>query len=169
MRVLWKPPRSAVAEPSRWLRLTFSLVSLLCVGCSLVPEPSRSEPRAFEGRGFSATIRRDVLSNEDSPTQGVTLYDFHVGSLPLLFVYAGDDAGYPHFSWAADREEHVTLHSGLSAHCRYAEADQGRARECLIELSKRSPKQLLVFYEKLSPKWAGVADAIIDSIRARKL
>ena len=153
----------------RVLRLTCWVMSLLCFGCrGLVPEPSRSEPRPFEGHGFSATIRRDVLTNEDSPTPGVTLYDFHVGSRPLLFLYAGDNAGYPHFSWAADREDTLTLPSGLSAHCRYAESAEGRARECLIALSKRSPKQLMVFYEKLPPEWASVADGIIDSVRATK-
>lgn len=146
-----------------WLRLAAMVVCLYSVGCR--PEgPSRSEPRPFEGKGFRATVRRDVLSNVESPMNGVTLYDFHVGSLPLLFLYAGDDAGYPHFSWAADRETEQTLPSGLKAHCRYAETAEGRARECLITLSKRSPKQILAFYEKLSPKWAQVADGIIESI-----
>jgi hypothetical protein len=152
----------------RVLQVTCSGMWLLCFGCSLVPEPLRSEPRTFEARDFTATIRRDVMTNEESPTPGVTLYDFHVGSRPLLFLYAGDDAGYPHFSWAADREQDLTLSSGLSAHCRYAESAEGRARECLIELSKRSPKQLMVFYEKLPAEWASVADAIIQSVRARK-
>lgn len=152
----------------RVFRLMCWVISLCCFGCSLVPEPARSEPRPFQGRGFSMTIRRDVLSNEESPTPGVTLYDFHVGSRQLLFIYVGDDAGYPHFSWAADREQNLTLHSGLSAHCRYAESAEGRARECLIALSKRSPKQLMVFYEKLPTVWADIADAIIESIRARE-
>ena len=152
----------------RVLRLMCWVMGLGCLGCSLVPEPSRSEPRPFEGRGFSATIRRDVLTNEESPAPGVTLYDFHVGSRQLLFLYAGDDAGYPHFSWAADREQRVVLRSGLSAHCRYAESAEGKARECLIQLSKRSPKQLMVFYEKLPAEWASVADAIIESVSARK-
>ena len=149
-----------------WLRLSALLVCLHSFGCR--PEgPARSEPRPFEGRGFSATIRRDVLHSSETPTKGVTLYDFHVGSLPLLFLYAGDDAGYPHFSWAADREAEQTLRSGLKAHCRFAETSEGRARECLITLSKTSPKQILAFYEKLPAKWAKVADAIIESIEPR--
>jgi hypothetical protein len=154
-----------------WLRvfwLTAMVVGLHSFGCNLVPEPDRTEPRAFDGLGFSATIRRDVLSNAETPEPGVTLYDFHVGSRQLLFLYAGDSAGYPHFSWAADREQEQTLASGLAAHCRFAESAQGRARECLIKLSPRSPKQLLAFYEKLPDKWANVADAIIESIQARK-
>jgi hypothetical protein len=151
-----------------WLhlfRITGVVVWLHSAGCALVPEPSRSEPRTFAGRGFRATVRRDVLNSTETPTKGVTLYDFHVGSLPLLFLYEGDDAGYPHFSWAADREEQETIASGLKMHCRYAESAQGRARECLIELSKQSPKQILAFYEKLPAKWANVADAIIGSIQ----
>jgi hypothetical protein len=146
-----------------WLRLSALVVCLHSFGCRPEP-PSRSEPRPFEGRGFSATIRRDVRHSAETPTHGVTLYDFHVGSLPLLFVYTGDDAGYPHFSWAADREAEQTLPSGLKAHCRFAETSDGRARECLIALSKTSPKQVMVFYEKLPAKWADVADEIIESI-----
>jgi len=107
-----------------------------------------------------------VRHSAQTPTKGVTLYDFHVGSMPLLFVYAGDDAGYPHFGWAADREAEQTLPSGLKAHCRFAETSDGRARECLITLSKTSPKQVMVFYEKLPAKWADVADEIIESIEA---
>jgi hypothetical protein len=83
-----------------------------------------------------------------------------------LFIYVGDEAGYPHFSWAAKREQQLALPSGLWAHCRYAELDSGQARECLVVRSKTSPRQLLVFYDKLPPKWAKVADAIIDSIEA---
>jgi hypothetical protein len=147
-----------------WLRLSALLVCLHSFGCR--PEgPSRSEPRPFTGKGFSATVRRDVRSSVESPTKGVTLYDFHVGSLPLLFLYEGDDAGYPHFSWAADREAEQTLASGLKAHCRFSETDNGRARECLITLSQHSPKQILAFYEKLPAKWADIADGIIESIQ----
>ena len=150
-----------------WRRLTATVLCLHSVGCS--PQvPSRSEPRAFEGQAFRATIRRDVLSNQDSPAPGVRLYDFHVGSRPLLFLYVGDHAGYPHFAWAADRETEQVLRSGLKAHCRYVEAPSGRARECLIELSKRSPQQILAFYENLPAKWASVADGIIESIEPRK-
>lgn len=149
------------------LQVTGWVIGLQCLGCDLVPEPSRSEPRAFEGHGFSATIRRDVLSNVETPAAGVTLYDFHVGSRPLLFLYVGDDAGYPHFSWAAEAEQDQTLPSGLSAHCRSAQTESGRARECLIALSKRSPKQILAFYEKLPPEWASVADKIIESVKPR--
>jgi hypothetical protein len=112
-------------------------------------------------------VRRDVLSNVENPAKGVTLYDFHVGSRQLFFLYVGDDAGYPHFSWAADREAEHTLPSGLKAHCRYAESPDGQARECLIALSTHSPKQILVFYEKLPANWASVADGIIDSIEPR--
>ena len=147
-----------------WLRLSALVVCLLGFGCMPRP-PSRSEPRPFEGRGFSATIRRDVRHSAGTPTHGVTLYDFHVGSLPLLFLYTGDNAGYPHFSWAADGEAEQTLPSGLKAHCRYAEREDGLARECLITLSKSSPKQILAFYDKLPAKWAEVADEIIESIR----
>jgi hypothetical protein len=149
------------------LQLTAMALWLLGAGCDLVPEPDRTEPRVFDGRGFKATIRRDVLNSSETPQPGVTLHDFHVGSMPLLFIYEGDDAGYPHFSWAADREEAQQLTSGLQGHCRYAETDKGRARECLIQLSKRSPKQLMAFYEKLPDKWADVADAIIDSVAAK--
>ena len=146
-----------------WLRLSVLVLCLHSFGCR--PEgPSRSEPRPFEGHGFRATVRRDVLSNAESPSEGVTLYDFHVGSLPLLFMYAGDRAGYPHFSWTPDREADQTLPSGLKARCRFAETERGFARECLISLSKTSPKQILAFYDKLPSKWAHVADKIIESI-----
>lgn len=149
----------------RWLALVAAVSMLYSLSaCHAPPEPNRAEPRAFDGRWFTATIRRDVLSNEVTPTRGVTLYDFHVGSLPLLFAYVGDHAGYPHYGWAADREEQERLPSGLRAHCRYAVSQQGRARECLIALSERSPKQLMVFYDQLSSQWANAADAIIASI-----
>ena len=137
-------------------------------GCKAAQEPNRAEAREFDGRGFSATIRADVLHNAETPENGVTLYDFHVGSMPLLFVYAGDNAGYPHFNWPAASEVQQALASGLSARCRTAEHKDGKARECLIALSKQSPKQLLVFYEKLTDHWAGVADAIIESIQPNK-
>src|ERR1700712_2488654 len=126
---------------------------LTALSCSAVKEPNRSEPRAFEGHGFSATIRLDILYNVEAPEQGVTLYDFHVGSMPLLFVYAGDNAGYPHFNWPHSSEEQQGLRAGLSARCRSAEHKDGKARECLIALSKQSPKQLLGFYEKLTEHW----------------
>jgi hypothetical protein len=141
---------------------------LAAVGCTPLQEPNRAEPRAFEGDSFSATIRRDVLHSVESPERGVTLYDFHVGSMPLLFVYAGDNAGYPHFNWPGTSDEQQTLASGLSARCRSAQNKDGKARECLIALSKQSPKQLLVFYEKLPDHWASVADAIIASIEPKK-
>lgn len=149
----------------RLLWLSALVMCLQSVGCN--PEPARDAPRPFEGREFRATIRRDVLHNSHVPTPGVTLYDFHVGSLPLLLVYVGDQAGYPHFGWAADREGKHTLRSGLKGHCRVAQRPEGRARECLIALSETSPKQLMIFYEKLSPEWADVADAIIESIEPK--
>ena len=150
----------------RWIGTLLCLVVLWAwSGCKEAQEPNRAEPRAFDGGGFQATIRADVLHNTETPERGVTLYDFHVGSMPLMFVYAGDNAGYPHFNWPAASEEQETLPSGLAARCRSAEHKDGKARECLIALSKQSPKQLLVFYEKLSDKWAGVADAIIASIK----
>ena len=137
------------------------------LACAPVAEPDRAQPRQFDGDGFTATLRRDVRSSTQTPEYGVTLYDFHIGSLPLLFMYVGDQAGYPHFGWAAKREQQQTLRSGLWAHCRYAELEAGQARECLIVLSKESPQQLMVFYDKLPAKWAKVADAIIDSIAPR--
>lgn len=148
--------------------MVWDLVIVGC-GCSAVPEPDRTEPRPFEGHGFRATVRLDVLSNVDTPVPGVTLYDFHVGSRPLLFVYVGDKAGYPHFGWDADREERLVLPSGLRAHCRYRRSGRERARECLIALSESSPKQLMLFYEKLPKKWSRVADGIIESIAPRAL
>lgn len=147
------------------------LIGLLCLlaasSCKEAQVPDRTEARSFEGKGFSATIRRDVLHSVESPERGVTLYDFHVGSMPLLFVYAGDNAGYPHFNWPGMGDEQRTLPSGLLARCRESAKKDGKARECLIALSKQSPKQLLVFYEKLTDHWAGVADAIIDSIEPK--
>jgi hypothetical protein len=150
-------------------RFIGALLCLVGAGCDLklVPVPDRTEPESFEGKGFTATLRRDVLHNAETPTNGVTLYDFHVGSMPLLFMYSGDTAGYPHFGWAADREASEKLPSGLPAHCRYSEKGEGKARECLITLSKHSPKQLLVFYEKLPAKWSKVADEIIASVEPR--
>jgi hypothetical protein len=153
----------------RWTGTLVWLVALAGCNCDwkAAQLPNRAEPRAFEGRGFSATIRADVRHSADTPEQGVTLYDFHVGSMPLLFVYAGDNAGYPHFNWPGAGEEKQALPSGLTARCRSAEHKDGKARECLIALSKQSPQQLLVFYEKLSDQWAGVADAIVESIKPR--
>ena len=147
-----------------------AVVSSLCLiwACSGPPEPDRGAPQGYQGRGFSATLRKDVRSNVMTPEPSVTLYDFHVGSLQILFMYAGDKPGYPRYGGAAESEQDVQLPSGLEAHCRIMKAERGRTRECLISLPQGSPKQLHAFYSELEPKWASVADAIIESLAPRE-
>jgi hypothetical protein len=157
---------SGPAMFSRNARL-WLLVPLLA--CSGMKEPDRSRPVHYDGRGFSATLRMDVSSNAVTPTPGVTLYDFHVGSRALLFMYVGDRPGYPHFSWAPEQATDLQLPSGLTAHCRSAQGDRGTARECLIDLAQISPRKLHVWYDELEPKWARAADVIIESIKPRAL
>ena len=149
----------------RWL--VRMLVSSLVVASGCRPLPDRSAPQPYEGRGFSATLRKDVLSNAVSPEPGVTLYDFHVGSQQILFAYLGDKPGYPRFGGAALVEEDVRLRSGLKAHCRTIKAERGRSRECLIVLSRQSPRKLHAFYAELGDEWATIADGIVESIAAR--
>lgn len=139
----------------------------LLVACGGPQEPDRSAPQAFEGRGFSATVRKDVLHNAVTPEPGVTLYDLHIGSQPILFLYVGDRPGYPRYKQPPDREEDLQLPSGLSAHCRASHTAAGRARECLITLGTRSPARLHAFYDALTPEWASVSDAIIQSLAPR--
>lgn len=141
------------------------LAAALCVtsiaSCGASQEPDRHAPRAFRGKGFELTIRKDVLFNEISPIPGVTLYDFHIGSQPLLFAYAGDKPGFPHFGGAPEHEEVLETRSGLSGTCR----DVGEGHECLITLGDDSPKKLHVWYEKLDPGMRKTADRIIASAR----
>jgi hypothetical protein len=149
----------------RWRAAALGLCLLsACVGPTL---PDRSAPQAYEGRAFSAMLRKDVLSNAVSPEPGVTLYDFHVGSQQILFASVGDKPGYPRFGGAVLAEEDLHLPSGLTAHCREMKVERGRSRECLITLSQRSPKKLHAFYAELEPKWASVADGIMLSIAPR--
>ena len=147
-----------------------ALVSSLCLqwACSGPPEPDRGAPQVYQGRGFTATLRKDVRSNAMTPEPSVTLYDFHIGSMPILFLYAGDKPGYPRYAGSPQSEQDVRLPSGLEAHCRVMKAERGRTRECLISLSQRSPKQLHAFYSELEPHWASVADAIIQSFTPRE-
>lgn len=140
----------------------------LSVGCGGPAEPDRTAPQSYQGKGFSATLRKDVLSNAISPEPGVTLYDFHIGSQPVLFAYVGDKPGYPRFAGAPQAEEDMKLASGLDAHCRIMKAPHGRSRECLIALSDSSPKKLHAFYDALDPEWANVADALIQSFAPRQ-
>lgn len=150
----------------RWFArmLGFSLL----VACGGPPEPDRSAPQKYEGRGFSATLRKDVLSNAVSPEAGVTLYDFHVGSQQILFAYVGDKPGYPRFAGPALIDEDLRLPSGLDAHCRTLKAQRGKSRECLIKLSRTSPRKLHAFYAELGEEWARIADGIVESIAARE-
>jgi hypothetical protein len=141
------------------------LAAALCVisiaSCGASQEPDRHAPSTFRGNGFALTIRKDVLYNAISPTPGVTLYDFHIGSQPLLFAYVGDKPGYPHFAGAPERERELELSSGLHATCRETSA----SRECLIALGDDSPKKLHVWHEKLEPRLRDTADSIIESAR----
>jgi len=148
----------------RWQERLAWLLSLgALAGCGPA-QPDRTAPQAFEGRGFRATLRKDVLHNTITPQPGVTLYDFHVGSKPLLLVYVGDKPGYPRFAWRPEREEELALPSGLHGQCRAAQTEHGRARECLITLGRSSPRALHVSYEALGPDWVEVADGIIASV-----
>ena len=140
---------------------------LLLAACGGPAEPDRAAPQSFTGRGFTATVRKDVLHNAVTPEPGVTLYDFHIGSQPILFLYLGDRPGYPRYTWKPQREQDETLPSGLRAHCRAARSDGAHARECLITLGASSPRQLHAFYDALTPEWAAVSDAIIHSLAAR--
>jgi hypothetical protein len=139
----------------RWV-----LAALCLVACQASREPDRLAPREFAGRGFRMTIQADVLSNTIKPTPGVALYDFHIGSTPLLFAYAGDQPGWPHFAGVPERDENITTSSGLHAHCRTL----GGAHECLIELGDKTPQKLHVWYDKLDAPLAKRAEAIIDSV-----
>jgi hypothetical protein len=143
----------------RLLAAALCLVSI--ASCAASQEPDRHAPRTFRGNGFALTIRKDVLYNAISPTPGVTLYDFHIGSQPLLFAYAGDKPGYPHFAGAPEREEALETSTGLSGTCRETSGN----RECLIKLGDDSPKQLHVWYEKLDPGQRATANHIIQSAR----
>jgi hypothetical protein len=135
--------------------------------CQCVTEPDRTAPVAYDGRGFSATLRKDVSSNAMPEHDGVTLYDFHVGSMPLVFMYAGDRPGYPHFAWTQPQTADLKLASGLSGQCRSMRVEQGISRECLIDLSRKTPKQLHVWYDQLTSDWSQAADRIIASIEPR--
>ena len=148
------------------VRSWVSIGWLVLVGCGGPSEPDRAAPQSFAGRGFTATVRKDVLHNAVTPEPGVTLYDFHIGSQPILFLYLGDRPGYPRYTWKPQQEQDETLPSGLRAHCRAARSDGAHARECLITLATRSPRQLHAFYDKLTPEWAAVSDAIIQSLAA---
>jgi hypothetical protein len=143
----------------RWLLAAVWLGSSL-LACQASREPDRFAPREFAGRGFRMTIQADVLSNTIKPAPGVSLYDFHVGSTPILFAYAGDTPGWPHFAGAPEHADDSTLSTGLSARCHSI----GNARECLIALGDKSPQKLHVWYEKLDGAMAKRADAIIDSV-----
>lgn len=143
------------------------LVSLCA--CEEWREPDRTKPLPFKGHGFRAQLRMDVSTNKLEPAPGVTLYDFHVGSMPLFIAYVGDQPGFPHFAFTPEHETDKPLASGLRAHCRGAQQAKGAARECLITLSDHSPKQLHVWYEDLAPRWAEVADRIIASVQPGKL
>ncbi|MEY4576036.1 MAG: hypothetical protein RL701_739 [Pseudomonadota bacterium] len=151
--------------PSLCKRCLPLLAALL--GCDAFAEPDRAAPQRYEGRGFSATLRKDVSTNSLTPKPDVTLYDLHVGSLPLLFIYVGDRPGFPHFAAAPVSEDSDVLESGLGALCRKQKPAGGQARECLIELSETSPTHLHIWYEKLDATWAKAADRIIASIEPR--
>lgn len=138
------------------------LLPLLLLACS---EPDRSAPKRFDGYGFSLTLRKDILTSAEEPTPGVHLYDFHVLSMPFLFLYVGDKPGYPHFAAQPQEETDEALASGLSAHCRRSRG----ARECLITLSDHSPKQLHIWYEHLDAQWVKAADTVIMSLRPRTI
>ena len=140
--------------------MRWAFAALCLVACQASREPDRFAPREFAGRGFRLTIQEDVLSNTVKPAPGVALYDFHVGSTPLLFAYAGDAPGWPHFPGAPEHDENITTSAGLHAHCR----NVGEARECLIDLGDKTPQKLHLWYEKLDAAMAKRADAIIDSV-----
>ena len=149
------------------MRAPTSLVWLLWAGvvtaCAAGKEPDRAAPQAFQGRGFRALLRKDVLHNTLTPAPGVTLYDFHIGSQPLLIVHVGDRPGYPRYDFRADHEEDLQLASGLSGHCRAATSEHGSARECLFALGPETPRHLHAFYEALGPERAKLADGVIQS------
>lgn len=129
--------------------------------CDASKEPDRRAPRTFRGNGFALTIRKDVLYNAISPAPGITLYDFHIGSQPLLFAYAGDKPGFPHFAGAPEHEAALETRGGLSGSCR----DTADGHECLFRLGDDSPKQLHLWYERLDPGLRETADRIIASAR----
>lgn len=139
-------------------------LGLCLAACQASREPDRFAPREFAGRGFRMTIQADVLSNTVNPVVGVTLYDLHIGSTALLFVFAGDAPRWPHFAAASERDERITTAGGLSAQCR----NLRDARECLITLGDESPQKLHVWYSKLNAAMAKRADAIIDSVSTRQ-
>jgi hypothetical protein len=149
------------------MRLLWLFGLSLFAACAWPQEPDRTAPLPYQGRGFSATLRKDVSSNAMTPEPSVTLYDFHIGSQPILFIYVGDKPGYPRFPGPAQSEEDVRLPSGLQAHCRSLKVEQGRSGECLIALSPSSPKQLHAFYDSLEPQWANISDAITQSVAPR--
>jgi hypothetical protein len=121
--------------------------------------------RIYKGFGFSAALPSDVLVNAGSPGEGFKLYDFHVGSRPLLFAYVGDRPNAPHFKWpgaVVDKE----LSSGLQGTCRLQKSQDATSRECLFRLSEDYPQKLHIWYEKLNDDAKQVADKIVDSLAA---
>ena len=144
----------------------------LCVIATLVACKGQSasdiaHPHLYRGFGFTAMLRPEVLSSADNPGDGFWLYDFHVGSRPLMFAYAGDQPNVPHFTWNAPQLA-TNLKSGVRGICKQLrDANKGRAsRECVFDLGRQTPRHLHLWYDSLDATLQRTADEAIGSIAA---
>ena len=151
-----------------WLRVSASILALAAWSCTKNSEIGHSH--TYVGVGFTMVLRPEVLSNADSPGEDFRLYDFHVGSHPLLFAYAGNRPNHPHFSWSAPSID-TELESGLRGKCRSRRDPRGTgmSRECLFDLGHENPSRLHIWYENLDPKLMKTADLAIASIAPAEL
>jgi hypothetical protein len=134
------------------------------LGCEPKDETKSYSSHVFQGRAFTASLRQDVLTNTLTPTPGVTLYDFHVGSRPIFFIYVGDSPGWPHFAWVPDEEIAFESSGGLSGKCRRKQTASGTSRECIFQLGDESPKLLHVWYEDLDKTTTALSETILTSL-----
>jgi hypothetical protein len=141
------------------------VVLLAAVGC--VKNAELGHSKTYQGLGFTVVLRSEVLANADSPGEDSRLYDFHVGSHPLLFAYVGDHPGAPHFSWPGDGVN-VVLKSGLTGLCRRQHDSNARrtSRECVFRLGDEFPQLLHIWYDSLDAGLQRTADGTIDSLAA---
>lgn len=146
-----------------WLTACVGLV--LLAACDRGKGYVRGRIRIYKGFGFSAALPSDVRANDGNPAQDTHLYDFHVGSRPLLFAYVGNAPNAPHFKWSGAVVD-TELHSGLQGTCRTKQSSAGLSRECLFRLSDDFPQKLHIWYENLDDSASRVADAVVDSLEA---
>jgi hypothetical protein len=148
-----------------WLGIVIRVALVLLAACSPGKGYESGRIRIYEGLGFTARLRSEVLVNAASPGEGFRLYDFHVGSRPLLFAYVGNQPNAPHFKWPGEIVD-TELKSGLQGTCRLRreQASSRVSRECLFTLGDEFPQKLHIWYEKLDDDSRQMADAIVESL-----